>query len=134
MSNKKFFPFLIFLVTFFKRLAQNAQTSHHFFHHIFSLIIPTVATSRKCFIKNLNLTCRVQWKIGSIDLVQVEIKCRNLKNVHFEKKCAKEENIEQFYFPCQSSTILFIKWNLFELQGSLSPFWKLKMDRINVKT
>ena len=56
MSHKKFFPFLIFLVTFFKRLAQNAQTSHHFFHHIFSLIIPTVATSKKCFIKNLNLT------------------------------------------------------------------------------
>lgn len=56
MSHNKFFPFIIFLVTFFKRLAENAQTSHHFFHHIFSLIIPTVATSKKKLIKSLNLT------------------------------------------------------------------------------
>ena len=55
MSHNKFFPFIIFLVTFFKRLAENAETSHHFFHHIFSLIIPTVATSQKNLIKNLNL-------------------------------------------------------------------------------
>ena len=67
-----------------------------FFTH---LIIPTVATSKKCFIRNWNLINLDQhWKTGLIGLVQVEIKCHNLKNWHFEQKVVKNKNIQQFYF------------------------------------
>ena len=33
------------------------------------------------------------WKTGLVGLVQVEIVCSNLKNVHSEKKCVKDFSI-----------------------------------------
>ena len=53
-----------------------------------------VATSKKCFIKNWNLIdLDYHWKTGLTGLVQVEMKCRNLKNWHFEQKGVKNKNI-----------------------------------------
>ena len=53
-----------------------------------------VATSKKCFIKNWNLIdLDYHWKTGLIGLAQVEMKCRNLKNWHFEQKGVKNKNI-----------------------------------------
>ena len=41
-----------------------------------------VATSKKCFVKNYKLIdLDHHWKIGLIKLLQVGVKCRNLKNV-----------------------------------------------------
>ena len=69
-----------------------------------------VATSKKCFIKNWNLIdLDYHWKTGLIGLVQVEMKCRNLKNWHFEQKGVKIKTYSNFIFHGQPFKILLIK-------------------------
>ena len=59
-----------------------------------------------------------------------EKKCCNPINVHFEYKGPKLARY--FYIFWLTSTTALLKENLLELQGWLSPFWKLEMSMMYV--
>ena len=61
----------------------------------FSVIIATFAMSKDCLVKSLKLIDLDYHGQGS---VQIAIKCRNLKNLHFEKNGAKDKNITILFF------------------------------------
>ena len=59
----------------------------------FSAIIATIAGIKRCFVKNVNhLDLNNHWK-NWVDWHLGKKKCCNIRNVHFEKKGPKVENI-----------------------------------------
>ena len=96
----------------------------------FSVIMATVPTRKKSFVKNLNLIdwnyhCKnwIDWISAGWDKISQPQKCKLLEG-------AKDKNITILLFR-EPSTILLLEYNFVEPQGWLSQFWKLEMSEKN---
>lgn len=66
--------------------------------HYFSAMIATIAQKKKALSRNI--TSEINTTTEEIELLRevlLEIKCHNLKNVHFEKKMSN--NLKKNFFP-----------------------------------